>query len=85
MGKKIPLTLDCMGLRCPLPVLKARKVMRDLQGEQSLRVLVDDPGAPDDFKALGRKDGWGVDVESMGEGCYAVTLVPDAASGGSLG
>ncbi|HLJ63921.1 MAG TPA: sulfurtransferase TusA family protein [Stellaceae bacterium] len=41
--------LDARGLRCPLPVLKARKAIRDLHPGQELRILATDPGASKDF------------------------------------
>jgi len=47
-----PIILDVKGLRCPLPVLKARKVMRDLAHGAILRVLATDPGAVKDFEAF---------------------------------
>ena len=42
--------VDATGLKCPLPVLKARKVMKNLQGGSKIRVLSTDPGSPLDFK-----------------------------------
>ena len=44
------LLLDARGLICPLPVLKARKVMKGLAAGDLLRVLAPDPGAPKDFE-----------------------------------
>jgi tRNA 2-thiouridine synthesizing protein A len=41
--------LDARGLKCPLPVLKARKALRDVPLGDTLTVLVTDPGAPGDF------------------------------------
>jgi tRNA 2-thiouridine synthesizing protein A len=37
--------LDARGLRCPLPVLRAGKVLRDMAPGARLRVLADDPVA----------------------------------------
>ncbi|KAJ57176.1 preprotein translocase subunit TatB [Actibacterium mucosum KCTC 23349] len=37
--------LDAVGLLCPLPVLKARKWLQDMQPGQVLRLLADDPAA----------------------------------------
>ncbi len=37
--------LDALGLLCPLPVLKARKRLRDLAPGQVLRIRADDPAA----------------------------------------
>ena len=37
--------LDATGLRCPLPVLKARKRLQALPSGSLLRVMADDPAA----------------------------------------
>ncbi|HXE17288.1 MAG TPA: sulfurtransferase TusA family protein [Stellaceae bacterium] len=44
-----PVLLDAKGLKCPLPVLKARKAMKALAPGAVLRVLATDPGAVGDF------------------------------------
>mgnify|MGYP003341261019 FL=1 len=44
--------LDLTGLKCPLPVLKARKALRDYDEGAEVRIRVTDPRAPADFKAL---------------------------------
>jgi tRNA 2-thiouridine synthesizing protein A len=41
--------LDARGLKCPLPVLKARKALKSLGAGDALAILVTDPGAPADF------------------------------------
>ena len=46
-------TLDLTGLKCPLPVLKARRAVKAMvdQGETGvIAVLADDPAAPLDFQ-----------------------------------
>lgn len=43
-------TLDLRGLRCPLPVLKARKAIKAWPAGTQVAVLVTDPSAPDDFQ-----------------------------------
>lgn len=42
--------LDARGLICPLPVLKARKLLKSVAPGGVLRVLATDPGAPKDFE-----------------------------------
>jgi len=37
--------LDAMGLLCPLPVLKARKRLQDMESGNVLRIYADDPAA----------------------------------------
>jgi tRNA 2-thiouridine synthesizing protein A len=53
-----PAILDAKGLRCPLPVLKARKAMKALPIGATLRVLATDPGAIKDFEAFCRTTGY---------------------------
>jgi len=38
-------TLDALGLRCPLPVLKARKRLKTMAPGETLRIEADDPAA----------------------------------------
>ena len=42
--------VDASGLKCPLPVLKARKALQSLTDGDKLRVLSTDPASPLDFK-----------------------------------
>ena len=41
--------LDARGLKCPLPVLKARRALQGVPPGGLLRVLATDPGAVKDF------------------------------------
>ena len=43
-------TLDATGLLCPLPVLKARRALREVRAGGVLEVLATDPGATKDFE-----------------------------------
>lgn len=45
-------TLDVTGLKCPLPMLRAKKTLAQLNTDDVLTVLATDPGAPDDFAAF---------------------------------
>ena len=42
--------VDASGLKCPLPVLKARKALEGLAHGDKLRVISTDPASPLDFK-----------------------------------
>jgi tRNA 2-thiouridine synthesizing protein A len=44
--------LDTRGLRCPLPVLRARKAMQGVAAGEVLRVIATDPGTVRDFRAF---------------------------------
>jgi len=49
--------LDARGLHCPLPILKAKKRLYELETGQVLCVLADDPGSVKDFEAFSRQTG----------------------------
>lgn len=49
--------LDARGLNCPLPILKAKKRLHELDAGQTLRVLADDPGSVEDFQAFSKQTG----------------------------
>jgi tRNA 2-thiouridine synthesizing protein A len=49
--------LDAQGLKCPLPVLRARKAIRGVPAGGLLQVLATDPAAPQDFRAFCRETG----------------------------
>ena len=44
--------LDASGLVCPLPVLKARKMLKSMHAGEVLEVTATDPAAARDFKAF---------------------------------
>jgi tRNA 2-thiouridine synthesizing protein A len=49
--------LDVKGLNCPLPILRAKKALKDLAIGGTLEVLATDPGAVKDFEAFCRTTG----------------------------
>ena len=49
--------IDTRGLNCPLPILKAKKALADMQSGQLLKVVATDPGSVRDFQAFARQTG----------------------------
>lgn len=49
--------VDARGLNCPLPILKAKKALAEMQSGQLLQVLATDPGSRRDFQAFARQTG----------------------------
>ena len=45
-------TLDLRGLKCPLPILRTKKALAQLESGSVLTVWATDPSAPDDFAAF---------------------------------
>jgi len=49
--------LDARGLNCPLPILRAKKALNQLQSGQTLRIRATDPGSVKDFDAFCKSTG----------------------------
>lgn len=49
--------IDTRGLNCPLPILKAKKALTDMQSGQLLKVVSTDSGSLRDFQAFSRQTG----------------------------
>jgi tRNA 2-thiouridine synthesizing protein A len=50
-------TLDCMGLYCPMPIVKTAQKMKQLQKGQVLEIVADDPGIRQDMPAWAKTTG----------------------------
>jgi len=73
-------TLDATGLRCPLPVLRARKVLKGMPDGAFLDILATDTAAPADFEAFCRETGHSLVNIEQAEDVYTIR-VRKAASG----
>lgn len=49
--------LDVKGLNCPLPILRAKKALSDMESGQTLKVVATDPGSVKDFAAFCKQTG----------------------------
>ena len=49
--------LDAKGLNCPLPILRAKKALKELPTGGTLEIHATDPGAVKDFEAFCRTTG----------------------------
>jgi len=49
--------VDARGLNCPLPILRAKKALSQMQSGQTVRVLATDPGSVKDFQAFAKQTG----------------------------
>jgi TusA-related sulfurtransferase len=49
--------IDTRGLNCPLPILKAKKALAEMQSGQMLKVVSTDPGSMRDFQAFAKQTG----------------------------
>lgn len=65
MSDPVPFAVDARGMRCPWPVLRASRALRD---HALVEVRADDPMAAKELKALAAERGWSF-VEA-GQACY---------------
>lgn len=66
--------LDARGLRCPLPVLKAQKVLKGTPAGGTVEILATDPGAVPDFAAFCRTTGHELVEQSEEAGVYRFVI-----------
>jgi tRNA 2-thiouridine synthesizing protein A len=66
--------LDAQGLKCPLPVLRARKKIREIAPGELLTVLATDPAALRDFQAFCEQTGHPFVSGLEADGVYTIIL-----------
>ena len=49
--------VDARGLNCPLPILKAKKALAEMESGQVLRIVATDIGSVRDFQAFAKQTG----------------------------
>ncbi|GAA3992882.1 sulfurtransferase TusA family protein [Comamonas faecalis] len=60
--------VDARGLNCPLPILRAKKALADMQSGQLLKVVCTDKGSLRDFQAFTKQTGHAlVEQQTVGE------------------
>jgi len=73
-GDEQAVVLDVRGLNCPMPLLKAKKALNELQPAALLRVLATDPGSVRDFEVFSRQSGHALLESHQEDGTYSYLL-----------
>jgi tRNA 2-thiouridine synthesizing protein A len=50
-------TLDCLGLFCPMPIVKTREALGEMAVGEVLEMLSDDPASDPDMRSWARRTG----------------------------
>jgi tRNA 2-thiouridine synthesizing protein A len=66
--------LDAKGLNCPLPILKAKKALKDVPSGGTLEIIATDPGSVADFEAFCRTTGNELLESNSGDGVYTFLI-----------
>ena len=65
---------DFTGLKCPLPVLKAKRVFKNLANGKKVVFISDDPASPIDFTHFSENEGYEISMKSSTKGIYYFTM-----------
>jgi len=68
-------TLDCIGMRCPLPIIKLARALVSMPLESQILLLSDDPASEPDLRAWARMTGNG--VQTISSDTFEVTKLAD--------
>jgi len=49
--------VDAIGMNCPLPILRTKKALADMQSGEILKIIATDAGAKHDFSAFAKQTG----------------------------
>ena len=66
--------LDVKGLKCPLPVLRARKALKPLAPGELLEVLATDPSSVQDFASFCETTGHALVASEEADGVYVFKI-----------
>ena len=65
---------DFTGLKCPLPVLKAKRVLKNLAEGKKVVFISDDPASPIDFTHFSKTEGYEISIKSATKGMHHFTM-----------
>ena len=65
---------DFTGLKCPLPVLKAKRVLKNLAKGKKVIFISDDPASPIDFTHFSENEGYEISIKSTTKGKHYFTM-----------
>ncbi len=68
-AKRASRIVDCIGLYCPMPVIRTKEEIDKLAVGETLEVLADDSAAEEDLKAWAKRTGQKIlEIEKTNEG-----------------
>jgi len=66
--------LDARGLNCPLPILKAKKALAEMESGEVLRIVATDTGSVRDFQAFAKQTGNALLSHSLNNGEFTFLM-----------
>ena len=71
--------VNAIGDACPIPVVKTKNAIRDLNGPGTVVTLVDNEIAVQNLEKMARQKGYGVQAEKLGDNQFQVTMTVGAS------
>ncbi|MDG2459537.1 MAG: sulfurtransferase TusA family protein [Luminiphilus sp.] len=68
-------SVDARGERCPMPLLLAKRALRDIPSGAVLEVLSTDAGSERDFESFARLAGHIVTCEQLSDDGFRLTII----------
>jgi tRNA 2-thiouridine synthesizing protein A len=65
---------DAKGMKCPLPVLKARRLLKEMAAGEQIEIEATDPGAPKDFVHFCETTGHKLVESTERDGVYVIKI-----------
>ena len=65
---------DFTGLKCPLPVLKAKRILKNLVRGKKVVFISDDPASPIDFAHFSENEGYQILIKTSANGIHYFTM-----------
>ncbi len=62
--------LDARNLNCPLPILRCKKGLSEVEPAQTLKIMATDPGSVKDFQAFCKQTGHELLAQDEAEGVF---------------
>lgn len=67
--------IDCVGLYCPMPVVKAKLKLEEMEKGKVLKILADDPTVEEDFPSWCKMVGEElIAIEKNRDGIYSIYI-----------
>lgn len=66
--------VNAMGDACPIPVIKTKNAIKELNGPGTVEILVDNEIAVQNLTKMANQKGYGVKSEKLGENEFSVTM-----------
>lgn len=61
---------DARNLNCPLPILRCKKSLSDVESGQTLKIMATDPGSVKDFQAFCKQTGHVLLQQDVDDGVF---------------